>query len=46
MKVDDTVHINRQLLETNDEEKACALLFNTYYKTVFAKIGDNFSTKC
>lgn len=34
----DSVSINRQFLETNDEEKACELLFNTYHKAVFAKI--------
>ena len=34
----DNVSINRQFLETDDEEQACALLFNTYYKIVFAKI--------
>ena len=38
MKVDDNVRINRQFLETDDENKACALLFNTYHKAVFAKI--------
>ncbi len=32
------VSINRQFLETDDEEKACALLFNKYHKAVFAKI--------
>ena len=32
------VSINRQFLETDDEEKACELLFNTYHKAVFAKI--------
>ena len=35
----DNVSINRQFLETDDEEKACTLLFNTYHKAVFAKIG-------
>ena len=34
----DSVSINRQLLETDDEEKACELLFNTYQEVVFAKI--------
>ena len=34
----DNVSINRQFVETDDEEEACALLFNTYYKVVFAKI--------
>ena len=34
----DNISINRQFLETNDEEKACELLFNAYHKTVFAKI--------
>jgi len=38
IKVDD-VSINRQFLETDDEEKACELLFNKYHKTVFAKIS-------
>ncbi|MDE0018649.1 MAG: sigma-70 family RNA polymerase sigma factor [Candidatus Poribacteria bacterium] len=38
IKVDD-VSINRQFLETDDEEEACALLFNTYHKAVFAKIS-------
>ncbi len=37
IKVDD-VRINRQFLETDDEEEACELLFNTYHKAVFAKI--------
>ena len=37
IKVDD-VSINRQFLETDDKEEACALLFNRYHKTVFAKI--------
>ena len=36
--MDDNVRINRQFLETDDEDKACALLFNTYHKAVFAKI--------
>lgn len=34
----DNVSINRQFVETDDEEKACELLFNTYHKSVFAKI--------
>ena len=34
----DNVSINRQFLETDDEEKACALLFKAYYKDVFATI--------
>jgi len=38
IKVDD-VSINRQFLETDDEEEACELLFNTYHKAVFAKIS-------
>ena len=38
IKVDD-VSINRQFLETDDEEEACTLLFNTYHKAVFAKIS-------
>ncbi|MYA70655.1 sigma-70 family RNA polymerase sigma factor [Candidatus Poribacteria bacterium] len=38
IKVDD-VSINRQFLETDNEEKACELLFNTYHKPVFAKIS-------
>lgn len=37
IKVDD-VSINRRFLETDDEEEACTLLFNTYHKAVFAKI--------
>lgn len=37
--MDDNVRINRQFLETDDEEKACALLFNTYHDAVFAKIN-------
>ena len=37
--MDDNVRINRQFLEINDEEKACALLFNTYHDAVFAKIA-------
>ena len=36
--MDDNGRINRQFLETDDENKACALLFNTYHKAVFAKI--------
>ena len=36
--MDDNVRINRQFLEINDEDKACALLFNTYHEAVFAKI--------
>ena len=37
----DNVSINRQFLEADDddEEMACALLFNTYHKVVFAKIN-------
>ena len=35
----DNVSINRQFLETDDEEKACELLFNTYHKDVFAQIS-------
>ena len=35
----DDVSINRQFVETDDEEEACALLFNTYHKAVFAKIS-------
>ena len=35
----DNISINRQFLETDDEEKACELLFNTYHKTVFAQIS-------
>ena len=27
--------LNRRFVETDDEEEACRLLFNTYYKTVF-----------
>ncbi|MDE0396986.1 MAG: sigma-70 family RNA polymerase sigma factor [Candidatus Poribacteria bacterium] len=38
IKVDD-VSINRQFLETDDEEEACELLFNTYHEPVFAKIS-------
>ena len=34
----DNVSINRQFLETDDEEKACELLSKVYYKGVFAKI--------
>ncbi|RKU30005.1 hypothetical protein C6499_07235 [Candidatus Poribacteria bacterium] len=34
----DNVSINRQFVEADDEEKACELLFNTYHKSVFAKI--------
>ena len=36
----DNVSINRQFLETDDEdeEEACVLLFNTHHKAVFAKI--------
>lgn len=37
IKVDD-ISINLQFLETDDEEEACELLFNTYHKAVFAKI--------
>ena len=37
IKVDD-VSINRPFLEADDKEEACALLFNTYHKIVFAKI--------
>lgn len=29
------VNLNRQFLETDDEEEACRLLFDRYYKTVF-----------
>jgi RNA polymerase sigma-70 factor (ECF subfamily) len=29
------VSLNRRFLETDDEEEACRLLFNEYYKTVF-----------
>ena len=36
--MDDNVLINRQFLETDDEEHACGLLFNTYHDAVFAKI--------
>ena len=36
--MDDNILVNQQFLETNDEEKACALLFNTYHDAVFAKI--------
>ncbi|MDE0682447.1 MAG: sigma-70 family RNA polymerase sigma factor [Candidatus Poribacteria bacterium] len=35
----DDVSINRQFLETDDEEKACELLFNKYHKDVFDKIS-------
>lgn len=37
IKVDD-VSINRQFLETDDEGKACELLFKAYHQTVFTKI--------
>ena len=33
-KVND-VRLNRRFVETDDEEEACRLLFNAYYKTVF-----------
>ena len=36
--MEDNVRINRQFLETDDEEEACALLLNTYHEVVFAKI--------
>lgn len=36
--MEDNVFINRQFLETDDEEQACALLFNMYHKDVLAKI--------
>ena len=36
--MNDNVRINQQFLETNDQEEACALLFNAYHKEVFAKI--------
>ena len=36
--MEENVLINRQFLETGDEEEAYALLFNTYHKDVFAKI--------
>ncbi len=36
--MEDNVLINRQFLETDDEEEACALLVKTYYGEVFAKI--------
>lgn len=29
------VRLNRRFVETDDEEEACRLLFNAYYKTVF-----------
>ena len=34
----DNVSINRQFLETDDEERACELLFKAYYKVVSTKI--------
>ena len=34
----DNVSINRQFLETDDEGKACELLFDAYHQTVFTKI--------
>ena len=37
--MDDNGRINRQFLEADDEEEACELLFNTYYKDVFAQIS-------
>ncbi len=36
--MEDNVRINRQFLQTDDQEKACALLFNTYHEAVFAKV--------